>query len=154
MNKKILFAAVLMLPVLLFAQIGIKMELNRKDFMLYEPIYACVTLRNDSGKALLSDFFHVVFDAVVAPVPRLENLAVLNTLGKTVVSANSLGVSLCCDCDVCSAGGSREASDRDAREQHAHRKHNACHFLVQFLSLLNKITKGRISHSAFILMIT
>jgi hypothetical protein len=53
MNKKRLFSAVLLLPVLLSAQIGIKMELNRKDFMLYEPIYACVTLRNDSGKALL-----------------------------------------------------------------------------------------------------
>ena len=53
MNKKRLFSAVILLPVLLSAQIGIKMELNRKDFMLYEPIYACVTLRNDSGKALL-----------------------------------------------------------------------------------------------------
>ncbi len=37
----------------LFAQIGMQVELNRTVFMQYEPIYACVTLRNDSGKALV-----------------------------------------------------------------------------------------------------
>ena len=51
--KKMFLSLLLLFPVLLFAQLGIKMELNRKDFMLYEPVYACVTLRNDSGKALL-----------------------------------------------------------------------------------------------------
>jgi hypothetical protein len=53
MNKRFFILYAVTLPMLLLAQIGIKMELNRKDFMLYEPIYACVTLRNDSGKALL-----------------------------------------------------------------------------------------------------
>ena len=53
MKKYIFTFFVLALPIMLAAQVGIKMELNRKDFMLYEPIYACVTLRNDSGKALL-----------------------------------------------------------------------------------------------------
>ena len=53
MNKRFFILSAVVLPMLLLAQLGIKMELNRKDFMLYEPIYACVTLRNDSGKALL-----------------------------------------------------------------------------------------------------
>ncbi len=37
----------------LFAQIGIQVTLNRTVYMQYEPVYACVTLRNDSGKPLL-----------------------------------------------------------------------------------------------------
>lgn len=53
MLKKLFFCAFSALPCLIYAQVGIQMELNRKDFMLHEPIYACVTLRNDSGKALL-----------------------------------------------------------------------------------------------------
>ena len=53
MSKFLLSAVFSLLPLLAFSQIGLKLELNRKDFMLYEPIYACVTLRNDSGKALL-----------------------------------------------------------------------------------------------------
>ena len=51
--KKLLLCAAVALPLLLPAQLGIRMEFNRKDFMLYEPIYVCVTIRNDSGKALL-----------------------------------------------------------------------------------------------------
>ena len=35
------------------AQIGIQVVLNRSVYMQYEPIYACVTLRNDSGRPLL-----------------------------------------------------------------------------------------------------
>lgn len=53
MLKKSLLALLFLFPLLLSAQIGIKMELNRRDYMLYEPIYICVTLRNDSGRALL-----------------------------------------------------------------------------------------------------
>jgi len=35
------------------AQIGIAMSLNRRVYMQYENIFACVTLRNDTGKPLL-----------------------------------------------------------------------------------------------------
>ena len=35
------------------AQIGIEVSLNRSIYMQYEPIYACVSLRNDSGRPLL-----------------------------------------------------------------------------------------------------
>ena len=37
----------------LMAQIGIDISLNRSLYMQYEPIYACVSLRNDTGKPLL-----------------------------------------------------------------------------------------------------
>ena len=37
----------------LAAQIGIDISLNRDLYMQYEPIYACVSLRNDTGKPLL-----------------------------------------------------------------------------------------------------
>ena len=36
-----------------WAQIGIDISLNRNLYMQYEPIYACVSLRNDTGKPLL-----------------------------------------------------------------------------------------------------
>lgn len=35
------------------AQIGIEVSLNRDVYMHYEPIYACVALRNDTGRPLL-----------------------------------------------------------------------------------------------------
>ena len=35
------------------AQIGIEVSLNRSIYMQYEPVYACVSLRNDSGRPLL-----------------------------------------------------------------------------------------------------
>jgi hypothetical protein len=35
------------------AQIGIEVSLNRSTYMLYEPVYACVSLRNDTGRPLL-----------------------------------------------------------------------------------------------------
>ena len=37
----------------LMAQFGIDISLNRNLYMQYEPIYACVSLRNDTGKPLL-----------------------------------------------------------------------------------------------------
>jgi hypothetical protein len=37
----------------LFASVGIGLSFNRTVYMQFEPIYACVTLRNDSGRALL-----------------------------------------------------------------------------------------------------
>lgn len=39
------------LPV--FARIGVGVSLNRRSYMQYEQIYACVTLRNDSGRPLI-----------------------------------------------------------------------------------------------------
>lgn len=35
------------------AQIGMELALNRTNYMQYEPIYACVTLRNDTARPLL-----------------------------------------------------------------------------------------------------
>ena len=35
------------------AQIGIEVSLNRSVYMQFEPVYACVSLRNDSGRPLL-----------------------------------------------------------------------------------------------------
>ena len=37
----------------LFAQLGIRLTLNRSVYMRFEPVYACVTFRNDSGRALV-----------------------------------------------------------------------------------------------------
>lgn len=34
-------------------QIGMRIIMNRKVYMQYEPVYACITLRNDSGRALI-----------------------------------------------------------------------------------------------------
>ncbi len=36
-----------------YCQIGMRITMNRKVYMQYEPVYACITLRNDSGRALL-----------------------------------------------------------------------------------------------------
>ncbi len=35
------------------ARVNISLNLNRVSYMQYEPIFACVTLRNDTGRALL-----------------------------------------------------------------------------------------------------
>ena len=35
------------------AQLGLEISLNRSVYMRYEPIYACVKIRNDSGRPLL-----------------------------------------------------------------------------------------------------
>lgn len=36
-----------------FAQIGIGVALNQRKYLLHENVYACVTLRNDSGRPLI-----------------------------------------------------------------------------------------------------
>ena len=36
-----------------FCQLGMKLSLNRSVYMQYEPVYACVTIRNNSGRPLL-----------------------------------------------------------------------------------------------------
>lgn len=56
MKKIKLFALLLIFfssAVSLYAQMGLAVRLNRKNYMLYEQIFACVTLRNDTGKPLL-----------------------------------------------------------------------------------------------------
>jgi hypothetical protein len=37
----------------LSARVGMSLEINRSTFMQFEPVYAKITLRNDTGKALL-----------------------------------------------------------------------------------------------------
>ncbi len=55
--KKIKFSALLLAlagcTLSLYAQMGLAIRLNRKNYMRYEQIFACVTLRNDTGKPLL-----------------------------------------------------------------------------------------------------
>ena len=56
MKKQFKCLAVILLLVscsVLSARVGIEISLNRNVFMRFEHIYACVTLRNDSGKPLL-----------------------------------------------------------------------------------------------------
>ena len=36
-----------------YSQVGMRIVLNRKVYMQYEPVYACVTLRNNTGRALI-----------------------------------------------------------------------------------------------------
>lgn len=51
---KPLLAALLALAALgASAQMGLDIDLNRTVYMQYEPIYACISLRNDSGRALV-----------------------------------------------------------------------------------------------------
>ena len=53
-NVKMWMAAALLSATLpLCAQIGVGVALNRRSFMCYEHSYACVTLRNDSGRPLM-----------------------------------------------------------------------------------------------------
>ena len=52
--KKYYLCVLLFFAVLpLYSQIGLNIELNRKVYMQYEPVYACVTLRNNSGRPLV-----------------------------------------------------------------------------------------------------
>jgi hypothetical protein len=53
---KILFCCLLVLffcPVMLFGQLAMKLELNRKNYLLHETVYAKVFLRNLSGHPLV-----------------------------------------------------------------------------------------------------
>ncbi|MCQ2378908.1 MAG: hypothetical protein MJ016_06845 [Victivallaceae bacterium] len=56
MKRIKIFVAILFfgaaLPVFA-AAVGISVRLNRMNYMQYEPVYACVTIRNDTGRALL-----------------------------------------------------------------------------------------------------
>lgn len=48
----LLFACIISGTETLMADIAIKLELNRKNYLEYEPIYAKLTMRNDSGHVL------------------------------------------------------------------------------------------------------
>ena len=37
----------------LYGQLGLSLMFNRKRYMIYEQVYACLTIRNDTGKPLL-----------------------------------------------------------------------------------------------------
>ena len=50
--KLLLTPAALVCAAATFAQVAMDLSLNRTVYMQYEPIYAAVTLRNDSGRAL------------------------------------------------------------------------------------------------------
>ena len=55
--KRFLLLALILVSVFfllpLHAQLGMNISINRTAFMQYEPVFAKVTLRNDTGKALL-----------------------------------------------------------------------------------------------------
>ena len=55
MQKLLLSLALLLCPAgaLLFGQLGMSLEINRSKFLQFEPVYAKITFRNDTGKALL-----------------------------------------------------------------------------------------------------
>ncbi|MBQ4315191.1 MAG: hypothetical protein IJC21_07105 [Lentisphaeria bacterium] len=46
----LLLAALCVCPA--YSQIGLRIVTNRKVYMQYEPVYACVTLRNNTGRVL------------------------------------------------------------------------------------------------------
>ncbi|MBO5791442.1 MAG: hypothetical protein J6S54_03110 [Lentisphaeria bacterium] len=73
MGKKLLFFLMLLLFMAgegLFAQIGMDLEINRNTFLQFEPVYAKITFRNDSGKALL-----------FGKSPRLQGFLMLEITG-------------------------------------------------------------------------
>ena len=51
--KQLLPVLVCFAAVAVQGQIGMNLTLNRTAYMQYEPVYACVTLRNDSGRPLV-----------------------------------------------------------------------------------------------------
>ena len=53
MKKVLPMLAILLLAATCSARVDISVYLNRMVYMQYEPVYACITLRNDSGRSLL-----------------------------------------------------------------------------------------------------
>ncbi len=53
MKKWMLVAALTVAGVAAYAQMSVGMKLNRDTFIQYEPVYAQVTIRNDSGQTLV-----------------------------------------------------------------------------------------------------
>lgn len=47
----LLVAALAAIPS--YAQLGLRLTMNRNVYMRFEPVYACVTIKNDSGRALV-----------------------------------------------------------------------------------------------------
>ncbi len=67
-------------------QIGIEVSLNREVYMQYEPIYACVALRNDTGRPLLFGKDPRFQGFVLFEIKDLE--------GKTIPQRPNTGVSV------------------------------------------------------------
>ncbi len=53
MGKVVLWLLLALISTPAFAQLGMELTMSRSTFMQYEPVFACVTIRNDSGKALV-----------------------------------------------------------------------------------------------------
>ena len=53
MKKYFLILLLLFSLVPVYGQMGLGIQLNRKVYMQYEPVYACISLRNNSGRALV-----------------------------------------------------------------------------------------------------
>ena len=51
--KRLILLPLIFCGVVLSARVGVDVTLNREVYMQFEHIYACVTLRNDSGRPLL-----------------------------------------------------------------------------------------------------
>ena len=74
-----------------YSQIGMRIVLNRKVFMQYEPVYACVTIKNNTGRVLafgndprLQGFvYFIVTDSKGRRVPKIEGKEI-SVLGLTL----------------------------------------------------------------------
>lgn len=66
----ILTALLTLLAPVLSGQVGMSIELNRTAYMQFEPVYAKITFRNDTGKALL-----------FGKSPRLQGFLMLEITG-------------------------------------------------------------------------
>lgn len=53
MRKNLAIILALLIPSALFAQIGVGLAINQESYLLYENIIAKITIRNQSGKALI-----------------------------------------------------------------------------------------------------
>ena len=89
------------------------------------------TCRLNRGKALLRNFLQIIFNAVVAPVPYLKNLAVLCIFNETVVRTDRLVICLSSNSAIVCSGICRDTADRNTRQQNTCCKNNTCHFFVQ-----------------------
>lgn len=65
-----LFCAVFALCPVLYGQVGMSIELNRTAYLQFEPVFAKITFRNDTGKALL-----------FGKSPRLQGFLMLEVTG-------------------------------------------------------------------------
>lgn len=71
-NLLFFFLAAVMISAgsVLYGQLGMSIKLNRHSYMQFEPVYAKITFRNDTGKALL-----------FGKSPRLQGFLMLEIIG-------------------------------------------------------------------------